>query len=179
VSKSEAAAAGTARAKNHDPVKFPGGKVTLDLQCAARHQMSADIDCADREPDRLADNAVKELPSADELAERYRAGASLDDLANQYGGSPYRIRSTLVTAGVAIRPRGSLPPTAAEDPRGRGVLAIRRSVEEVVERYRAGASLDDLAVLCRCSAAKVRTLLVKAGVELRPRGKRITISRPL
>jgi uncharacterized protein (DUF433 family) len=122
---------------------------------------------------------VNELPTVEELAERYRAGASLDDLAVLCGDTPYRIRSTLIAAGVAIRPRGSLPPTAAEDPRGRGVLMIRRSIEDVVERYHAGASLDDLAVLCRCSAAKVRTLLVKAGVELRPRGKRITFSRAL
>jgi DNA-directed RNA polymerase specialized sigma24 family protein len=49
----------------------------------------------------------------------------------------------------------------------------------VVERYQAGASLEDLAILCRCSASKVRSLLVKAGVEIRPKGRRITISGPL
>ncbi len=119
---------------------------------------------------------MNELPPVEELAERYRGGASLEDLAILCRDTPYRIRRTLVDAGVAIRPRGCLPTNAFDDPRGRGALAIRRSVEEVVERYRVGASLDDLAVLCRCSAAKVRNLLVKAGVELRPRGKRINIS---
>ena len=119
---------------------------------------------------------MNELPPVEELAERYRAGASLDDLAVLCRDTPYRIRRTLVAAGVAIRPRGSLATNAFEDPRGRGVLMIRRSIEDVVERYHAGASLDDLAVLCRCSAPKVRSLLVKAGVELRPRGKRITMS---
>jgi uncharacterized protein (DUF433 family) len=119
---------------------------------------------------------VNEFPPVEELAARYQAGASLDDLAVLYGNTPYRIRRTLVDAGVAIRPRGSLPTNAFDDPRGRGALAIRRSVEDVVGRYQAGASLDDLAVLCRCSAPKVRSLLVKAGVELRPRGKRITIA---
>jgi predicted nucleic acid-binding Zn ribbon protein len=119
---------------------------------------------------------VNEFPPIEELAERYRAGASLDDLAVLCEDTPYRIRSTLVAAGVAIRPRGSLPTNAFDDPQGRGALVIRRSIEDMVGRYRAGASLDDLAVLCRCSAAKVRTLLLKAGVELRPRGKRITMS---
>jgi hypothetical protein len=122
---------------------------------------------------------VNELPTIEELAERYRAGASLDDLAVLCGDTPYRIRRALVAAGVAIRPPGPPPFTAAEDPRGRGICAIRRSLEDVVERYHAGASLEDLAILCRCSAGKVRSLLVKAGVELRPRGKRITISRAL
>ena len=122
---------------------------------------------------------MNELPTVEELAERYRAGASLDDLATLCGDKPHRIRRTLVAAGVTIRPPGPPSSTAAEDPRGRGVCAIRRSLEDVVERYHTGASLDDLAVLWRCSAAKVRTLLVKAGVELRLWGNRITISRAL
>jgi hypothetical protein len=119
---------------------------------------------------------VSEVPLVEELVDRYCAGASLDDLAVLYGETLYRIRGTLVAAGVAIRPCGSLPTNVFDDPRGRGALVIRRSIEDMVGRYRAGASLDDLAVLCRCSAAKVRTLLLKAGVELRPRGKRITMS---
>jgi hypothetical protein len=119
---------------------------------------------------------VNEFPSVEELVDRYCAGASLDDLAVLCGDTPYRIRRALVAAGVAIRPPGPLPFTAAEDPRGRGVCAIRRSLDDVVERYHAGASLEDLAILCRCSAGKVRSLLVKAGVELRPRSKRSTMS---
>jgi len=42
--------------------------------------------------------------------------------------------------------------------------------EELARRYRAGASLNDLGVLCRCSAWRVRAILVALGVEIRPRG---------
>lgn len=114
----------------------------------------------------------------EELVERYRSGATLADLASLYGCSLHAIRRTLVAAGVAIRSRGSYPSGSAPDPRGRGVLAIRRSVEDLVDRYQSGASLDDLAILCRCSPSKVRNILAGAGIELRPRGKRLTASRP-
>jgi hypothetical protein len=46
------------------------------------------------------------------------------------------------------------------------------SVEELAERYRAGASLDDLAILCQCGPSKIRRMLIEAGVEIRLRGGR-------
>jgi hypothetical protein len=153
--------------------------VSFDLRPAAWNLTSDDIGNADREIDRFAGDAVNEFLPVEELVERYRAGATLDDLATLCGDKPHRIRRTLVVAGVAIRPPGPQPFTPVEDPRGRGVCAIRRSLEDVVERYHAGASLEDLAILCRCSAGKVRSLLVKAGVELRPKGKRSTMSNAL
>jgi hypothetical protein len=36
--------------------------------------------------------------------------------------------------------------------------------------YLDGASLDDLGVLCGCTAAPIRRILVAHGVEIRPRG---------
>jgi hypothetical protein len=42
--------------------------------------------------------------------------------------------------------------------------------EELARRYRDGASLDDLGVLCGCSGKRIRRVLVAQGVEIRPRG---------
>jgi hypothetical protein len=39
--------------------------------------------------------------------------------------------------------------------------------EELARRYLDGASLDDLGVLCGCTATRI---LVAQGVEIRPRG---------
>jgi uncharacterized protein (DUF433 family) len=108
------------------------------------------------------------LPVA-ELAERYRSGATIDDLAALYQSYPYRIRRTLVAAGVEIRPPGPSAGGLDRDPRGRGLRTVSRSVEELAGRYRAGASLEDLAILCGCAANKVRRILIAAGVEIRPR----------
>jgi uncharacterized protein (DUF433 family) len=113
--------------------------------------------------------AVSESLPAEELAGRYRAGATIDDLAALYQSYPYRVRRTLVAAGVEIRPPGAVAAGLDRDPRGRGVRAVRRPVGELVERYRAGAALDDLAILCSCASNKVRRILIAAGVEIRPR----------
>ena len=119
-----------------------------------------------------------ELASApmpdEELAARYRAGASLNDLAARYKSYPHKVRRIVAAAGVEIRPPG---PTAArpdQDGRGRGVLAVRWSVEDLVERYRAGASLDDLAIQCKCASRKVRRILIAAGVMIRYRSGKAT-----
>jgi hypothetical protein len=42
--------------------------------------------------------------------------------------------------------------------------------EELARRYLDGASLDDLGVLCGCTATRIRRILVAQGVEIRPRG---------
>jgi hypothetical protein len=42
--------------------------------------------------------------------------------------------------------------------------------EELARRYLDGASLDDLGVLCGCTAARIRRILVTHGVEIRSRG---------
>jgi hypothetical protein len=41
---------------------------------------------------------------------------------------------------------------------------------ELARRYLDGASLDDLGVLCGCTATRIRRILVAQGVEIRPRG---------
>jgi hypothetical protein len=42
--------------------------------------------------------------------------------------------------------------------------------QELARRYRDGASLDDLGVLCGCSGKRIRRILAAQGVEIRPRG---------
>jgi hypothetical protein len=42
--------------------------------------------------------------------------------------------------------------------------------DELALRYRDGASLDDLGILCGCSSKRIRRILAAQGVEIRPRG---------
>jgi hypothetical protein len=49
-------------------------------------------------------------------------------------------------------------------------VTITVAPEELARRYRDGASLDDLGVLCGCSGKRIRRILVAQGVEIRPRG---------
>ncbi len=55
-------------------------------------------------------------------------------------------------------------------------LAI--NTDDLAQRYRDGASLLDLAILCDCSSGRIRSLLVAAGVEIRPRGHNPGGNRP-
>jgi len=115
------------------------------------------------------------LPTV-ELVERYRAGAALDDLAILYKCSPPRVRRILVAAGVEIRPSGRRPTGVGPEACDNGFRAVRVPVDDLVGRYRAGAALDDLAILYKCSPPRVRRILRAAGVELRPRARRATAS---
>jgi hypothetical protein len=54
--------------------------------------------------------------------------------------------------------------------RRRQPITIEVEPEELARRYRAGASLDDLGVLCQCTGTRVRAILVALGVEIRPCG---------
>jgi hypothetical protein len=42
--------------------------------------------------------------------------------------------------------------------------------DELVQRYLEGSSLDDLSILCGCTAGVIRRILVGEGVEIRLRG---------
>jgi hypothetical protein len=54
--------------------------------------------------------------------------------------------------------------------RRRQPVRIEIEPEELARRYRDGASLDDLDVLCQCTGTRIRTILAALGVEIRPRG---------
>jgi hypothetical protein len=49
-------------------------------------------------------------------------------------------------------------------------VTITVEPEELARRYFDGASLDDLGVLCDCTAVRIRRILVASGVEIRPQG---------
>jgi len=49
---------------------------------------------------------------------------------------------------------------------------------ELAQRYRDGASLDDLGILCGCASTRIRNILVAQGVEIRPRGYNPGGNRP-
>jgi hypothetical protein len=50
------------------------------------------------------------------------------------------------------------------------LIKITVDPEELARRYRDGASLEDLGVLCGCTGTRIRTILAALGVEIRPRG---------
>ena len=49
-------------------------------------------------------------------------------------------------------------------------VTITVEPEELARRHLDGASLDDLSVLCGCTAVRIRRILVAHGVEIRPQG---------
>lgn len=49
-------------------------------------------------------------------------------------------------------------------------MAADWDVEEMVRKYEAGASLDELAFEMRSNNVKIRRILVEAGVTIRKRG---------
>jgi hypothetical protein len=49
-------------------------------------------------------------------------------------------------------------------------VPITVTPEGLARRYLNGASLDDLGVLCGCTAVRIRRILIAHGVEIRLRG---------
>jgi hypothetical protein len=49
-------------------------------------------------------------------------------------------------------------------------VRITADSAELAQRYRDGASLDDLGILCGCTSKRIRCILVEQGVDIRPRG---------
>jgi len=125
-------------------------------------------------PERYEISAM-DIP-IEELAERYQDGATLVELATLYQSLRYRvspdeIRRRLIAVGIQIRLIDC--PANVTPRRGkRGTANLPLSAEELTERYSAGASLDDLAILCQSGPFKIRRILIEAGVEIRLRGGR-------
>jgi hypothetical protein len=91
----------------------------------------------------------------DLLAEVYSRGASLADLARLSGLSYSWLRRRLLKAGVELRSR----PGPRESP---------VPSETLVDEYRAGASILTLAEKHGLYYKRVREILLREGVELRP-----------
>jgi hypothetical protein len=73
-------------------------------------------------------------------------------------------------AGILLPGRGSSGNWKMVKRSPRRPVTITVTLEELARRYLDGASLDDLGVLCGCTATRIRRILVAHGVEIRPRG---------
>ncbi|MEU0793831.1 helix-turn-helix domain-containing protein [Amycolatopsis sp. NPDC005961] len=89
------------------------------------------------------------------LAELYARGASLAELARMSGLSYSWLRRRLLKAGVELRSRAA----PRESPVAPGILA---------DEYRAGVSILAIAEKHGLYYKRVRELLLREGVELRP-----------
>ncbi|MFC9253049.1 helix-turn-helix domain-containing protein [Amycolatopsis thailandensis] len=108
--------------------------------------------------DRPGDDTARDTAgaSAAELVRRYNDGATIEGLSEELGMSYRKVRTTLLEAGVVLRPaRIQLPPT----PPG------------LVNAYLAGRNIRQLAEIYDMSYSQTRRILLAEGVALRPRGR--------
>lgn len=96
---------------------------------------------------------------AADFAKRYRAGATVQQIADATGRSYTGVHNLLVVANVEFR-------------RGSGLDSAARAafVADVVDRYQAGDSIRAIAAVKKRSYTAVRDILVAQRVPLRPRG---------
>ena len=99
------------------------------------------------------------------LVNRYKAGASVDDLAEVTGIDRPQIRRHV---------------RAARE--GRQLRRLKMPIADVIALYRSGTSIRELAPQAGTSYGTLRTALLDAGVELRRRGgsraQRTGVTRP-
>jgi DNA-binding CsgD family transcriptional regulator len=100
-------------------------------------------------PDRVRDT---------EIVKRYRAGQTIGQVAVATGVSETSVRNALSRSGVKRRPRG---PEAG---------SRRDYDDEVIRRYQAGASMQDVAAAMGLGFKAVRGALLRHGIERRSRG---------
>jgi transposase-like protein len=94
-----------------------------------------------------------------EVAAAYRAGATIEVLAERHGCSTESIRSVLHDASVGLRARGPRSPLAGAE-------------ADVVAAYEAGATLRELAERFGANARTIRKVLLDRGVPMRGPGRR-------
>jgi transposase-like protein len=97
-------------------------------------------------------------PANPELAKAYQRLGSVPAVADEFGVAFETARRWLQDAGVPLNRKGR-PSAAAND----------MPIPEVKRRYRQGESIAQLGRAFDVSPATVRTRLIEAGVELRPR----------
>lgn len=100
-----------------------------------------------------------------EAAAKYRQGASLTKLAGAYQVTGRTLRSTLVAAGVSIRPPGG--------------ARIPIPVEEAARRYAAGQTMRQLAQRYGVCETVIYSRLTEAGIPLRRRTDRKPVDAAL
>jgi uncharacterized protein (DUF433 family) len=94
-----------------------------------------------------------------EVAEAYRSGASVSQLAATYGVSAATICRALDRAGEPRRRAG------------RSDAGVIGREQEIAAAYRAGATIQQLADEYGCSVKPIRDALDRAGVQRRPSGQ--------
>jgi uncharacterized protein (DUF433 family) len=94
-----------------------------------------------------------------EVAAEYRAGATLEQLADEHGVSVLTVTRALDRAGQPRRPQG------------RRDTGVRSHNAEVAAAYNAGATIAELAARYDCSVKPIRDALQRAGVTARRFGR--------
>ena len=97
-------------------------------------------------------------PGNRQLQESYRHLRTVKGVADQHGVAFETARRWLLEAGIELRPKGR-PSTNV----------TRLDAIELAKRYRAGQSIAQLGRHFGVSPATIRSRLLDAGVELRPR----------
>jgi DNA-binding MarR family transcriptional regulator/transposase len=128
---------------------------------------------------RNPDPARRRHPATDDVVDRYGRGGSLREVAEAVGLSHGTIRQILIAAGVTLRPRGGSRPGGREGvkPKAEPEPAVRLSdrrqdaTVDVVDRYRGGQGMHQIAATVGLSYNTVRNILTDAGIELRPSGR--------
>jgi hypothetical protein len=107
------------------------------------------------DPAHSAEQVPSELVA--ELIDRYRAGATIEDLAASHPFSYRKVRGALIAAGVTLRPQKPRPKPA---PPG------------LIRAYESGRTIQQVADAFGFSYNKTRRILVAHGVQIRRRGPR-------
>jgi DNA-binding CsgD family transcriptional regulator len=115
-----------------------------------------------------------DLP-ANEIVSRYRAGESLAKIARAYGTSDNTVKRLLDQNGVQRRPAHEVfAKIPGKGPRG---LAESLPAEQIISRYREGASLAELAKAYKVSVGTIRRVMDARGEERRSSAPRAGASR--
>jgi DNA-directed RNA polymerase specialized sigma24 family protein len=99
--------------------------------------------------------------STKEMARRYRSGETVVMIAAAAGLDLATVHGRLKRAGVKLRPRGRSP----------RLVLLGATDAKLVARYRAGETLDGIAVATGLSPSAVKYRLRRAGVAMRRTGK--------
>jgi uncharacterized protein (DUF433 family) len=131
----------------------------------SRNTVGARLRAAGVTPRRVASRPRTTPIPVLEAAAKYRQGASLTKLAGAYQVTGRTLRSTLVAAGVAIRPPGG--------------ARIPIPVEEAARRYAAGQTMRQLAQRYGVCETVIYSRLTEAGIPLRRRTDRKQVDAAL
>lgn len=106
----------------------------------------------------------------DEICARYLSGESLLDLSTDLGVTVSAIVYRLDKNGISRRAGGPKPAIDGESSTRRFRRIYDAHGDELVQRYRAGETLDEVAAVYGTDRASTRRFLADQGVKIRSRG---------